>query len=278
MNSFTNDGFTFEVTDSGPADGEAIVLLHGFPESRDAWDEVAPLLNGAGYRTLVPNQRGYSPGARPKKRSAYALPKLARDIVALLDQAGVERAHVVGHDWGGAVAWQLAANHAARVITATSLATPHPRAIFQAMTRSTQLLKSYYIFLFQFPVLPERAFTGPLRQRTWDTMRRSGLTEDYVARYQQLFAERGMARGAINWYRGALLTSPRGVGVISVPTLYVYGTDDFALGRKAADLTADYVTGPYRYEVLDGVSHWIPEEVPETTAELVLDFIASTKG
>jgi len=275
VEQFTNDGFTFDVTDAGSANDELIVLLHGFPESRAAWTHVTPHLVRAGYRVLAPDQRGYSRGARPKARSAYTLTKLSGDIIAMADQAGVDRFHVVGHDWGGGVAWELAANHAERVKTVTSLATPHPRAMVKAVTRSGQLLKSYYMFLFQLPVLPERGFSGPLANRTWATMAKSGLPQEYVEEYKQLFKEPGAARGALNWYRALPFGSPNGVGPINVPTMYLYGAKDFALGRAAADLTGDYVTGPYRYEILEGVSHWIPEEVPETTAELVLDFVKS---
>jgi pimeloyl-ACP methyl ester carboxylesterase len=271
METFTNDGYRFEVTDRGPAEGEAVVLLHGFPESRNAWDEVIPLLVHAGYRVLAPNQRGYSRGARPRQRRAYTLDKLSGDIVAMLDQAGVTRAHIVGHDWGGGVAWDLAANHAERVLTVTSLATPHPRAMVKAATRGTQGLKSFYMFLFQLPRLPELSF----RSGMWRAMERSGLPKRYIESYRALFDEPGAAQGALNWYRALPFGSPNGVGPVAVPTLYIYGTEDVALGRKAADLTGDYVTGPYRYEIFEGISHWIPEEVPTRTAEVLLDFLAS---
>ena len=193
----------------------------------------------------------------------------------MADQAGVERFHVVGHDWGGGVAWELAANHSDRVRTMTALTTPHPRAMVKAATRSSQLLKSYYMFLFQLPVLPELGFTGPMRKRTWQAMERFGLHAEYAEEYASLFDEPGAARGAINWYRALPFGSPNGVGPVSVPTLYVYGTKDFALGRKAADLTGEFVKGPYRYEVLEGVSHWMPEEIPSRVSELVLEFIQS---
>lgn len=201
MQTFTNDGFTFEVTDAGPPTGEAIVLLHGFPESRDAWDEVAPSLVHAGYRVLIPNQRGYSRGARPKSRRAYTLDKLAGDVLALADQAGAERFHVVGHDWGGIVAWHLASAHAERLLTMTALATPHPRAVVTSLVRSGQALKSWYIALFQLPTMPELGFNGPLQRRMWKRMVDTGLPERYVEGYRRLFNEPGAARGAINYYR-----------------------------------------------------------------------------
>ena len=274
MDTFAHDGFTFDLDDYGPPDGDAFVLLHGWPQSRASFTDVAPLLADAGYRVLVPDQRGYSPGARPKQRRAYKLPTLGNDIVALLDAAGVARAHIVGHDWGGAVAWELAANHADRVTTMTSLATPHPSAMVKAMVRGTQGLKSGYMLFFQLPVLPEMGF-GIARRPMRRVLLRSGMPEEYLDEYMALLGQKGGARGAFNYYRALPLSRPGGVGPIAVPTMYIYGTDDVALGRKAADLTADYCNGPYRYEVMDGVSHWIPEEIPEIVAKLLLDFIAS---
>jgi pimeloyl-ACP methyl ester carboxylesterase len=272
MNTFEHDGFTFELTDEGPIHGETIVLLHGFPETRQSWKDVTPLLTQAGYRVLAPDQRGYSPGARPKSRRDYTLTKLGNDIVAMADAAGVDAFHVVGHDWGGGVAWELAANHPHRVKTVTSLATPHPQALVKAVTRSTQGLKSWYMLFFQLPFVPERGFTiGKRRMRR--SLTASGLPEEYVDQYLAVLGEKGAARGALNWYRAVPFGSPNNVGPIALPAMYVYGTDDFALGRTAADLTADYCKGAYRYEVLEGVSHWIPEEVPEIVASLVLDFV-----
>jgi pimeloyl-ACP methyl ester carboxylesterase len=249
---------------------DTVVLLHGFPESNESWREVAPVLEAAGYRVLAPNQRGYDAAARPRARREYTLPKLAGDVLAVADAAGVERFHVVGHDWGGAVAWYLAAKHADRVQTLTSLATPHPRAITKSLWRG-QLLKSWYILAFQVPVLPELAVRSSVFRRQ---LVASGLPEEYVDDYLALLREPGAARGALNWYRALPLSPPNVVGDVSVPTMYIYGTDDVALGRAAADATGDYVKGPYRYEVMEGVSHWIPEEIPEVVARLVLEFIA----
>ena len=272
MDTFTHDGLTFEVDDSGPIAGDVVVLLHGFPESKESWNDVTPLLNAAGYRVLAPNQRGYSRGARPRGRSAYTVDKLARDVIALADAAGADKFHVVGHDWGGVVMWELAANHAGRLKTATSLATPHPQALMRSVTRSSQALRSSYVLFFQLPVAPELAFRGPGRRLVRRQLVGSGLPEDYVDVYLKRMSEPGAARAALNWYRALPLSTPNRIRNSTVPTMYIYGDDDFALGRSAADLTADYVSGPYRYEVLGGVSHWIPEEVPETVAALLLDF------
>ncbi|HVT76620.1 MAG TPA: alpha/beta fold hydrolase, partial [Acidimicrobiales bacterium] len=234
-----------------------------------SWRHVAPRLTDAGYRVLAPDQRGYAADARPTRRRDYTLDKLAADVLALAEDEGVARFHVVGHDWGGAVAWYLAANHAERLITMTSLATPHPKAMVASLLRG-QLLKSWYMLAFQLPVLPELALRGPFFRRQ---LLRTGMPGEFVDEYLALLREPGAARGALNWYRALPFSPPSNLGVSHVPTLYIYGTGDIALDRHAADRTGDYVDAPYRYEVLDGVSHWIPEEVPERVAALVLDFI-----
>jgi pimeloyl-ACP methyl ester carboxylesterase len=171
------------------------------------------------------------------------------------------------------VAWFLGAWHAERIFSVTSLATPHGKAFLRSMVSSTQLLHSWYMIFFQLPWLPELGLTGPGQRLSRRTLRRSGLPDSYIERYLSVLAEPGAASGAINWYRALPLLPPSRSAPVGVPTLYVYGTSDFALGRKAADLTGRYVTGPYRYEVLEGVSHWLPEEVPETVAALVIEHV-----
>ncbi len=234
------------------------------------WDRVVPLLCAAGYRVLAPDQRGYSRGARPRGRRAYRLEHLVADIVALADRADAERFHVIGHDWGGAVAWSLAAWHPERLHTMTSLATPHGRAFLRSLRTSSQALHSWYMAYFQLPVLPELGFRPPGLRLLRRTLLRSGLDETAMDGYLQALGEPGGATGAINWYRALPFTSPSRLGPSPVPTLYVYGDRDFALGRRAADLTGVFVTGPYRYEVLRGAGHWLPEENATTVAELFL--------
>jgi pimeloyl-ACP methyl ester carboxylesterase len=153
------------------------------------------------------------------------------------------------------------------VKTLTVFSTPHPRAMVRSMVRSTQLLRSWYMLAFQVPWLPELMVRGKQSRKT---LVRSGLPAEKVAFYLDRI---GDMTGALNWYR-AIPVSPPTAKPITVPTTYVYSTGDFALGRKAADLTADHVSGPYRYEILDGVSHWIPEEVPDRAAELILEAVS----
>jgi pimeloyl-ACP methyl ester carboxylesterase len=275
--TFTHAGLTFDVDDSGigEAQAEVVILLHGFPASRRSWDGVTPALVDAGYRVLAPDQRGYSPGARPPDRRDYAIEHLVGDVLALADDAGATRFHLVGHDWGGAVAWSLAASHPGRLRTVTSLTTPHGRALLRSMTSSTQALRSWYMAFYQLPWLPELSVTsGAGGTAFMRVLVQSGLSpvraDDYLR-----FMRSGAVGPAINWYRAIPFTRPTTLGDVSVPAMYVYGTKDFALGRRAADLVGHYVDGPYRYEVLEGVSHWIPEEEPDTTARLLLDHFAT---
>lgn len=276
ITSYDHDGFTFDVRDEGPLDGEVIVLLHGFPESSASWSRVVPHLTDAGYRTLAPNQRGYSPGARPAEASAYTFDSLSGDVLALADAAGAERFHLVGHDWGAGVAWALAANHPDRVRSLVALATPHPNAMSRAMVRSTQLLHSWYMVAFQIPKLPEKLLLAGGGARLSQGLEKAGLPAADAAANAALLQEPGAATGAINWYRGLARGRPADLPRVSVPTTYVWSTKDAYLGRWAAEHTGDWTTGPYRFEILEGVSHWIPEVEPERTAELIVERAAGT--
>jgi pimeloyl-ACP methyl ester carboxylesterase len=270
--TFQNDELSFDVDDSG-GEGDVVILLHGFPQTRSSWHQVTPVLVEAGYRVLAPDQRGYSPAARPLRRRDYALDKLVGDVIALADTAKAERFHVVGHDWGGFVAWGLGALHPDRLASLTSLATPHARAMVGSFVSSTQLLRSWYMAAFQLPALPERAIAADGGKRVRAQLVESGLPEVQADESVELLTGGG-AHTAINWYRAIPFMPPATAAKITVPTMYVYGDADVALGRKAADLTGRHVTGSYRYEVLEGVDHWIPEH-PELLNPLLLEHLAA---
>ena len=153
---FSAGGLDFDARVEGDPAGETVVLLHGFPQRAAAWDAVWPPLVAAGYRVAMPDQRGYSPGARPAGRRAYRMEELVGDLAALLDALGVERAHLVGHDWGGAVAWAAAGTLPERLRTVTAVSTPHPRAFVAALATSRQALRARYFAFFQLPLVPER--------------------------------------------------------------------------------------------------------------------------
>ncbi|MBV9206744.1 MAG: alpha/beta fold hydrolase [Actinobacteria bacterium] len=274
MERFLNAAFSFEVTDTPASDGgsgEVALLLHGFPEDRHSWSRVAPRLAAAGYRVLAPHQRGYSPGARPAARSAYTLSRLAGDVLALADAAGTERFHLVGHDWGAALAWYVAGHHPGRLISLSALSVPHPEAFLRAFRSSNQATRSWYMAAFQLPWLPELAFA----RRGGEAMRAfllgSGLDPDSAARYAARAADPAAMRGPLNWYRALPLGLRDRTGTIEVPTLFAWSDGDRFVSQAAAELCGRYVTGPYRFEVLGGASHWLPEEAPERVAGLLAE-------
>lgn len=269
MDTFTRDGLVFDVVDGGPADGEVVVLLHGFPQDASCWDRVTPLLHEAGLRTLAPDQRGYSRGARPRRVAAYRMPALVADVLTLLDAAGAERAHVVGHDWGGAVAWALAQAHPERVASQVVLSTPHPAALREALRRGGQARRSAYVLAFQLPVIPERAMARVLRR---GDLRRDGLPSEETVRYAARLGRARELRGPLHWYRAALRgrggLGGSGDGTVLVPTTYVWGNRDLFFGRAAAERTARHVIGDYRFVEVDA-GHWLPEREAELVAREV---------
>ena len=275
MHHYVRDGLTFDVTDEGPADGRVVILLHGFPEDRQSWSAVIPRLTEAGYRVLAPDQRGYSPGARPKGRRAYAVSELALDVLALADVAAAERFDVVGHDWGAGVAWELAAHHGPRVRTMTSLTVPHPRAMVDAAFRSSQLLHSWYMLFFQLPWVPEAAMKMAGAERATKAFERDGLDPETAARYAARMQDPSTMTGAINWYRALPFGGRSPMPEVEVPTLYVYADKDRYLTRYAADRTARYVSGPYRFEVLAGTTHWVPTVAADRVSGLIREHLAA---
>ena len=267
IHEFTNDGFTFPVTDEGPLDGEVVVLLHGFPQTSTSWNAVCAKLIEAGYRTVRFDQRGYAPGARPKKRRAYRSSALVGDVAALIEKVGAP-VNLVGHDWGSAVAWGTAASRPELLKSLTAVSVGHPAAFQRSFLSSNQALLSYYMFLFQLPRLPEFLLSRPKNIDRFAAG--SGMGPEAVQRVKSEIIDGGALTGGLNWYRAIPFQDKASSGKVSVPTTYVWSTDDVALGRRAADLTVRYVTGPYRFEVLDG-SHWIPEEHPDRLAELIVE-------
>jgi pimeloyl-ACP methyl ester carboxylesterase len=266
---------------SGPADGDLVLLLHGFPETSYEWRAQLEALGAADYRAVAPDQRGYAVGARPTALEDYAVERLVDDVFGFADALGAERFHLVGHDWGGFVAWYTAARDgtrhgaapAPRLRTLTVVSTPHP-APFEAARHSggDQAERSSY---FEW-------FRSPEGESIWLADDGALLTAAYAehpadaaAEYRRVFTADGGAAltGGLNWYRANTFHVP--AGSIIAPTLYVWSTDDVALGREAAEGTAAEVEGPYRFEVLDGVSHWIPEVAADALNPLLLEHLAA---
>jgi pimeloyl-ACP methyl ester carboxylesterase len=192
------------------------------------------------------------------------------DVMEMADVVEAGRFSVVGHDWGGAVAWALASRHPRRIRRLVSVSTPHPKAIGESIFFSLQLLRSSYILLFRTPVVAEAVVGRALEPM----LRRSGLSEDKVEDYARHMRDPGALTAALRWYRAAWPGNVMGVGDITeVPTLYVWGSGDPALGRRAAERTAAHVKAPYRFVPIDGAPHWIPEERAEILNPLLLDHL-----
>jgi pimeloyl-ACP methyl ester carboxylesterase len=269
VDHFERAGLRFDVRDSGPTGGETAVLLHGFPQQPSCYDQVGRRLNDAGVRTLVPTQRGYSPSASPRRRRDYRAAEVTEDVVALLDAAGLERAHIVGHDWGAAPAWAMGSWHVDRTATVISLSSPHPAAMMDAFRGSDQALRSWYMAFYQLPLLPEILTRRVLAK----LLRGSGLPEQHVKTYVYAMADPGAMTGAINWYRAIPFLIREPIGRIRVPTSYVWGRHDPALNRFAAERTGNYVDAPYEFVDLDA-GHWLPETQPDAVADAILKRVA----
>ena len=258
-------------------EGPLLLLLHGFPETAHAWRKQMPAL-AARFRVVAPDLRGYGASDKPKGIAAYRTSVVADDIAGLVHAFGVERAHVVGHDWGGGVAWALASLHPEAVDRLVVLNCPHPAVMRKALRSNwTQMRKSWYIFAFQLPWWPEwqlsrgggRAVKSSLRH----TSKPGTFTEADLEEYARAFSAPGAATGAINYYRAAV-RSPPARGKIAAPTLLIWGLNDFALGVELTRGMDDLFESKPRIEYLPETGHWVMEERPEVVNRLLLDFLA----
>lgn len=286
VHELTHGGLVLDVDDTGPVDGPTVVLLHGWPQDRGAWSGVTERLAVDDVRVVAPDQRGYSPRARPRARAAYRMPELVADVRELVLALGGSPVHLVGHDWGGAVAWAFAERHPELLHSLTVLSTPHHDAMAWALRHGGQARRSWYMLAFQLPLLPE----AYLRPRLAGLLEGSGLPAQDARRYAARFRQPGAARGGLAWYRalplgahplralrrraGALTgraqqpSPPRLPRRITVPTTYLWGRHDPALGRAAAERTARHVGAAYRFVELDA-GHWLPETHPDEVAAAI---------
>jgi pimeloyl-ACP methyl ester carboxylesterase len=262
--------FTIDV--AGPERGEAVLLLHGFPETRHMWRHQLAALAGAGYCAIAPDQRGYASGARPVGEAAYASALIVADALALMDALGHARFHLVGHDWGGQIAWLIAAGHAARLLSLTILSRPHPAAFARAMKEdAAQAERSRHHRVFREADAIQRMRASGLK-----VLREALLAQDVPAVDVEVYVgqlmEPGAIEGAMSWYRAGGLTGDA-VPAIDVPTLYVWGSKDATVGRMAADLTRDYVRGPYRFVAMEGAGHFLVDQFPDAVSALLLEHV-----
>jgi pimeloyl-ACP methyl ester carboxylesterase len=271
----------FDALAAGPDDGELVLLLHGFPQTGLAFSAQLRALGTAGYRAVAPDQRGYSAGARPRVREEYVMGNFVADVAGMADALGHERFHLVGHDWGGAVAWVMATRFPNRVRSLTVLSTPHFGALGaqRADPASDQAERSSYFVRFGEPGA-EEWFLADDKAVFREVL--SGVPEHHREVYLSRLGNPEAMRAALAWYHvfarpiGPAPTgqtpspTPPSVAPVRVPTLYVWGTDDGAFGWVAAEKTADFVAGPYEFHALEGIGHWVPELAPDTVSHLLL--------
>jgi pimeloyl-ACP methyl ester carboxylesterase len=269
--NYQRDGLIFDILEFGEKNKEVVILLHGFPANAHSWQPTAELLAKQGYRVLAPEQRGYSKRARPKHRRDYKLSELVKDVAALLDGNDIKSAHIVGHDWGGVVAWAFAAQYPERTLSLAAVSTPHPRALISSTLKSKQLFLSWYMLFFQLPYLPEFIVKKTLKR----SLVNSGLSDVFAASYARNMQDTSLLKGALNWYRALPFTlrEARKIGKAFGKTLFIYGEKDAFLSKAAAVETKNWVKGDYRFVQQTQATHWIPEESPEWLASKITEFI-----
>ncbi|HWS44923.1 MAG TPA: alpha/beta hydrolase [Acidimicrobiia bacterium] len=252
-------------------EGVPVVLLHGFPDSKRLWSKQVPVLVDAGFRVIVPDQRGYGESDKPTEIDAYAIPFLAIDVTAVLDALGIERAHVVGHDWGAAVAWATASFAPERVDHLVALSVGHPSGFFAG--GMTQREKSWYMLLFQYPDIAENW----LRGNDWAGLREWGHHPDHDAVVAELERSGALTPG-LNWYRANITPEgfvgpPLELPPVQSPAMGVWSSGDFALTEEQMAGSAKFCTGEFRYERVEGPGHWMQWEAPDAVNALLLDFL-----
>jgi pimeloyl-ACP methyl ester carboxylesterase len=271
------------VTEAGAPSGEPVLLLHGFPELAHSWRHQLPALAAAGYHAVAPDLRGYGASDRPPAVEDYAAPKLVGDVAGLIRALGHESAHIVGHDWGGGLAWGLAGNRPEMVRSLTILNAPV--GVVSARLRRedpAQRAKSWYMLLFQFPGVAETWLSADdfanLRAFVFDTAAPGAFSEEDRAVFLDALRRDGALTAALNWYRAnmpasAWLRDPPDPPPVPAPTMIIWGEADAYMDPILLERSAATVTGPLRIERLPGVSHWVAQEVPERVNELLVDFL-----
>jgi len=267
----TADGVSLAVHVEG--EGTPVVLLHGFPDSSYLWRKQAPALADAGFRVVAPDLRGFGESDRPQEVDGYRITTLAADVVAILDALGIVRAHVVGHDWGAALAWVLAGLHPDRVDRLVAMSVGHPNTARDASVEQRE--KSWYVLWFQFEGLAEEV----LPRDDWKLLREWIRGNGDLERYVQDLARPGALRAGLNWYRANLppqreLRPRRELPRVAASTLGLWSSGDDYLVESRMLRSADYVDGGWRYERIDGASHWLQLDAPERVNDLLVDFLA----
>lgn len=269
------NGLRLHVVTAGPDDGPLVVLLHGFPDFWYGWRKQIPALADAGYRVLVPDQRGYNLSEKPRGASQYKISTLTADVASLIHSEGRESAHIVGHDWGGGVAWDLAARHPALVDKLVIMNSPHPRVFARSwVTNPQQLASSWYVFVFLLPWLPERAlkYDGQenLARMLIGSSRPESVTPTDIDNYHEAWAQPGALTAMLNWYRAMPLEGGLpSQASIRAPTLVCWGDDDIAVRPELATESLNYCVD-VELERFPEAGHWVHWDESEGVTEALL--------
>jgi pimeloyl-ACP methyl ester carboxylesterase len=263
------NGLSFHVVDEGTGD-DVVLLLHGFPDSSYLWRKQIPALTGAGFRVIAPDLRGFGQSEKPQEVGAYAMRTLVGDVNGILDALGVERAHVVGHDWGASLAWAFAGTMPGRVHKLVAMAVGHPRAFARSMLTSSQGLRAWYMGFFRIPGVSER-----LLSRDGFALFRRGFRSPDIDRNIESLSEPGALTAGLNWYRANVrLTRRPHLPNVSAPTMGIWGSKDVALTERQMRTSEEFVGGPFRYERIEA-GHWMMLTRPDRINGLLLDFLPS---
>ncbi len=275
------NGIKLHVVMAGPEDGQPVFLLHGFPEFWRGWLKQIEPLAEAGYRVIVPDQRGYNLSDKPKGIRAYALDKLAGDILGVMEALGYEKVNLIGHDWGAAVAWALAIWHPEQLRKLGILNAPHPAVALNFLRRGDpeQLRRSWYVFAFQIPWLPEVLLRAKNWLRLERALRNSGkphtFTDEAIAEYKTGWSQPGAMTAMLNWYRAGryiprLLKETR----VRVPAMLIWGMEDTALSHRMARPSMDYCEDG-KLVFFEDATHWVQHEEAETVNQLLIEFLST---
>lgn len=281
--TFVNtNGIRLHVVQSGPVDGPLVILLHGFPEFWYGWSKQIPALAAAGYRVWAPDQRGYNLSDKPTGIDAYTLDRLAADVLGLIDASGRDKVFLIGHDWGAAVTWWTALKYPERLMKIAVLNVPHPTVMNRTLRASfAQLRKSWYIFFFQIPWLPETLVHLNHWRAAVQTLKASGRADTFSEadfdRYREAWSQPGAYTAMLNWYRALVQRRPNLPPAsmrIAVPTLLIWGAQDVALGREMAQPSID-LCDDGRLVFIEEATHWVQHDEPARVNQLLLEFLAT---
>ena len=279
------NNINLHVMTDGPENGTPVILLHGFPEFYYGWKDQIPALAQAGFRVIVPDQRGYNLSDKPKGISAYDVDILAKDIIGLFDHFGIQRAKLVGHDWGAIVAWTIAINHPERLEKLVILNVPHPDVMTEfVLKNSAQRKKSWYVFFFQIPVYVEWILSKNnfeyLSRMLTHSGRKNTFTEEDIIEYKKAWSHKGALTGMLNWYRAAFR---RGLSYalsrkksparrVKVPTIMLWGKHDIALSSEMAQPSID-LCDHGELTFYEKATHWVQHDASEEINQKLIKFL-----